>query len=285
MRQGPLYLKSSIFYSANSWPTLIAKGLKPFVNKYPNSPCTLRLNDEQGENVRFALATSNQDFERIAAELHQHLQDFLQIHPSQAGGEPCTQSLFIDFPTNAVRYDLFDHIPFLFEYRDKVLDIDEFLAEFWRLVISTEAPVLEQLFRNRYVFSVQLFLTLLFCFSKDTKHAHAIINHVRNTLRDKELSLTEELENKYLAQLSNFQPLVKETWKMLGAKESDNYYLLPFKKIFLKFATSAKTLREDQRLLLFYQVIKRLNNDLGIVDDTLIMYYVKMMEQSPLTED
>src|SRR6188768_687280 len=170
MKKGPLYLKSSIFYPSNSWSVLLAEGLKPFIKRYPNHPCNLRLNNEQGDNVRFAIAANQQKFKMIAEELHLHLQHFLQTHPSQAEAMPCTQSLFIDFPTNSVRYDLFDHIPFLFEYRNKVLDIDAFLAEFWELVINTETPVLDQIFKNRFIFSVQFFLTLLFCFSKDAKH-------------------------------------------------------------------------------------------------------------------
>jgi len=279
MRQGPLYLKSSIFYPSSSWSTLIAKGLKPFVNKYPDSTFTLRLNDEQGDNVRFAFAISENVFERIAKELHQHLQAFLEVHPAHEKKTPCTQSLFIDFPTNSIQYDLFDHIPFLFEYRDKVIDIDAFLAEFWGLVTNTDTPVLERLFENRYVFSVQLFVTLLSCFSKDAEHAHDIIGNVRKPLHDKECLLTAAMEDKYSAQLSDLQRVASETWKMLRAADTNKHVLSLFKKLFNKLAASAKTLKEEQRCLLLYQFIKRLNNDLGILDDMFIIYYVKNLKE------
>lgn len=277
MRTGPLYLKSSIFYHSNSWPILLAGGLKPFIERYPNNPCNLRLNNEQGDNVRFAILTNPREFKMIAAELHQHLQHFLQINPSQAEAMPCTQSLFIDFPTNLVRYDLFDHLPFLFEYRNKVLDIDEFLAAFWRLVINTQTPVLEQILKNRFAFSVQLFLTLLFCFSNDTKHAHNIADYVQKLLRDKESTLTEDIEKEYSNYLTDPSQLFSETWKTLESIESNKHFLLPFKKLSEKLSNSAKALTENQRCLLFYQVIKRLNSDLGINDDTLIIYYLKKM--------
>lgn len=265
-----LYLKSSTFYHSAAWAKFITNGFLPFIKKYPTAAYFFSFNNEQGHNIRLAIAFNTREFENAAQDLHQHLHNFLKENPS-ANTISNNQSLFQDFPNNSVRYNLFEHIPFSIEFPDQELNLNKFFSDFWNLFTNLERATLEHLLTNRPAFTLQLYTTLLFCFSDSKKQAQAISDYILKEFYTDEdlLQSANEIEPSDL----NVPALFSEIWNALKTNEDNRNFLFP---LFKKLSAITSTLKKnDQRSKVLYHIVTKLHTDLGIRDKTMIADFYK----------
>ncbi|MDN5285995.1 MAG: hypothetical protein JWR38_2269 [Mucilaginibacter sp.] len=106
-------IRISVFYANDSWQQFVSDFLRPFVSKHTQNgnigAIYIALNNDQGDNIRFAFECNAADKDQFGDELHIQLSNYLALKPS---GQPpenyVGKDFFMNFPNNSIQYNLYE---------------------------------------------------------------------------------------------------------------------------------------------------------------------------------
>jgi len=188
------WLVSSLFCAASEWPELLNEAIKPFMDlsivENTIDSFRIEMNYMNGENVRLALHTVNNNSASLALQTDSYFKNYF----SKRKHEPYELSLplkgiFMPFPINSIQYGLYRIKPTEKEEIDIMKELSLIIVDFFKEEIPADETIL--------LFAFHLHICCFKITSTFTKHAANIADLYRLPPLEEMAAVKEFAEEKF----------------------------------------------------------------------------------------